>query len=64
MKKLVIFEYKYEIIDKLDKDYWNLMGQDGWEMVHFRRPSDGGELIWKRKIKTKINKTRCRHFAQ
>lgn len=44
------FEYKYEITDCVDIDHWNEMGDKGWELLHFRRPSEGGELIWKRKI--------------
>ena len=54
MKK---FEYKYEITDKLDKEHWKEMGEDGWEMLHFRRPSEGGELIWKREINSENYET-------
>jgi hypothetical protein len=49
-KKYDQFEYEYELTSKIDVEYWNKRGQDGWEMVHYRQPIDGGVLIWKRKI--------------
>jgi hypothetical protein len=47
------FEYKYEIGNQFigtHVEYWNTMGNQGWEMVHYEPPREGGCIIWKRKI--------------